>query len=140
MNEDANPIIDIRISVHGFDNEQSYKESIENLGFALRSDNPDLTKRYFRELPGRRRTHIHVRSAGSFTEQMTLLFRDDLRRHPEDGQKYAREKRRLMELFKHDRSKYVEGKGPIVWEFWSGRIIGLKKQGGNRINRIVEWI
>ena len=42
----------------------------------------ELTKRYFRERPGERRTHIHVRRAGSFNEQFALLFRDFLRTHP----------------------------------------------------------
>lgn len=47
---------------------------------------------------------------------MTLLFRDYLRLHPIDCLKYAQEKHRLMKLFKNERSKYVGGKGPIVWE------------------------
>lgn len=48
--------------------------------------------------------------------QMTLLFRDYLRVHPEDCLRYAEEKHRLMKLFKNERLKYVEGKGPIVWD------------------------
>ena len=47
---------------------------------------------------------------------MTLLFRDYLREHPQDCLRYAEEKHRLMELFKNERPKYVEGKGPIVWD------------------------
>ncbi|CAM4400610.1 MAG: GrpB family protein [Paenibacillus macerans] len=113
---DAKPIIDIQVSVAVLEDELSYRDKIESLGFQWRSDNPDKSKRYFREVPGSRRTHIHVRRAGSFAEQMTLLFRDYLREHPEDGRKYADEKHRLMKWFAHDRSKYVEGKGPIVWE------------------------
>lgn len=86
------------------------------VGFVFREENPDKTKRYFRELPGTRRTHIHVRQVGSFSEQVTLLFRDYLREHPQDCLRYAEEKHRLMELFKNVRPKYVEGKGPIVWD------------------------
>lgn len=113
---DAKPIIDIQISVHNFENESIYQSKIEKLGFILREENPDRTKKYFRETPGSRRTHIHVRKAGSFSEQMTLLFRDYLRVHPGECLKYAEEKHRLMKLFKNERPKYVEGKGPIVWE------------------------
>ncbi|MGZ7440448.1 GrpB family protein [Paenibacillus sp. TH7-28] len=113
---DAKPIIDIQISVAVLEDELSYRDKIESLGFQWRSDNPDKSKRYFREVPGSRRTHIHVRRAGSFAEQMTLLFRDYLREHQEEYKKYADEKHRLMKLFAHDRPKYVEGKGPIVWE------------------------
>ncbi|MCY9662684.1 GrpB family protein [Paenibacillus chondroitinus] len=97
---DAKPIIDIQISVLNYDDVASYKTKIESVGFVFRDENPDKTKRYFRELPGTRRTHIHVRQGGSFSEQMTLLFRDYLREHPQDCLRYADEKHRLMELFK----------------------------------------
>ena len=30
-------------------------------GYVYRADNPERTKRYFREPPGRPRTHVHVR-------------------------------------------------------------------------------
>ncbi|TCM96252.1 GrpB-like predicted nucleotidyltransferase (UPF0157 family) [Paenibacillus sp. BK033] len=113
---DAKPIIDIQISVSRLDELDRYKPNIEQLGFVYRDDNPDLSKRYLREAPGTRRTHIHVRQAGSFSEQMNLLLRDYLRQHPEDCLRYGQEKHRLMELHKHERIKYVEGKAPIVWD------------------------
>ena len=113
---DAKPIIDIQISVVKLDDDSSYKSKIEETGFILRRENPDKTKKYFRELPGNRRTHIHVRGLGSFSEQKTLLFRDYLREHSQDCLRYAQEKHRLMSLFTNDRTKYVEGKGPVVWE------------------------
>ncbi|WP_315371692.1 GrpB family protein [Paenibacillus xylanexedens] len=112
---DAKPIIDIQISVSNYENLLDYKREIETVGFVFRAENPDKTKRYFREEPGSRRIHIHVRQAGSFSEQMTLLFRDYLREHPEDCLNYAEEKHRLMSLYKDQRPKYVEGKGPMVW-------------------------
>lgn len=113
---DAKPIVDIQVSVVDFDSDDLYRHKIESLGFVWRKDNPDKTKKYFREMPGKRRTHIHVRLHGSFSEQMTLLFRDYLRVHPGDCKKYSKEKHQLMRLYKDDRPKYVEGKGPIVWE------------------------
>ena len=62
-------------------------------GFVFRRENPERTKRYFREPPGVRRTHIHIRRAGSFSEQFALLFRDYLRRHPERADAYVTLKR-----------------------------------------------
>jgi GrpB-like predicted nucleotidyltransferase (UPF0157 family) len=73
---DAKPIIDVQISVVSFKPLHAYRIPIESLGFVFRANNPDLTKRYFREGPGRRRTHIHVRRVGSWAEQGALLFRD----------------------------------------------------------------
>lgn len=113
---DAKPVIDIQISVPRLEDLPSFRSRIEQHGFVLREDNADLTKRYFREVPGMRRTHVHVRQAGSFSEQLNLLFRDYLRQHPEDCLRYAAEKHRLMQQYKYDRIKYVEGKGPIVWD------------------------
>lgn len=112
---DAKPIIDIQISVADMDDDSRFIDAIVKEGFVFRKENPDLTKKYFREMPGTRRTHIHVRQAGSFSEQMTLLFRDYLREHPADCLKYAEEKHRLMALYKQDRPRYVDGKGPVVW-------------------------
>jgi GrpB-like predicted nucleotidyltransferase (UPF0157 family) len=58
------------------------RELRAGLGYAYRADNPERTKRYLREPPGRPRTHVHVRRAGSFWEQWALLFRDYLRTPP----------------------------------------------------------
>jgi len=112
----AKPIIDVQISVESLDAIDSFRPGIECCGFAWRSENPDLTKRYFRERPGERRTHIHVRSHGSFSEQFALLFRDYLRRHPGRASEYARLKRELVPLLRSDREAYVRAKAPFVWE------------------------
>jgi GrpB-like predicted nucleotidyltransferase (UPF0157 family) len=58
---DAKPIIDIQISVVAFEPLNTYRLPLENLGYVFRAENPELTKRYFREAPGQQRTHIHVR-------------------------------------------------------------------------------
>ncbi len=69
----AKPIIDVQISVAAFEPIQAFRDPLEQLGYVYRSDNPERTKRYFREAAGRRRTHLHVRRAGSFSEQVPLL-------------------------------------------------------------------
>lgn len=111
----AKPILDVQISVTSLDPVDAYRQQIEQYGFTLRSANPELTKRYFREVAGERRTHIHVRRAGSFSEQFALLFRDYLREHPERADEYAAEKRRLAPLLHVDRQQYVESKQPFIW-------------------------
>ena len=85
----AKPILDIQISVAGLEPIGSYKASLESLGFDWRVNNPDLTKRYFREISGSHRVHIHVRQSGSWGEQFSLLFRDYMRTHPEDAAAYS---------------------------------------------------
>jgi GrpB-like predicted nucleotidyltransferase (UPF0157 family) len=59
---------------------------------------------------------VHVRRAGSFSEQWALLFRDYLRAHREAAAAYAVEKRRLAIRFAEDRRAYTDAKVPIMWE------------------------
>jgi len=112
----AKPIIDLQISVASFEPLAAYRGPIENLGFIWRENNPDLTKRYFREKPGNRRTHIHLRRAGSWAEQIALLFRDYLRSHPAEAGRYAELKQRLAEQYRHDRQGYTHSKSHFVWD------------------------
>lgn len=111
----AKPVLDIQISVAALEPVAAYRAPLERCGFSWRSENPDLTKRYFREVPGRRRTHIHVRRSGSFSEQFALLFRDYLRSDPSMAAEYAAEKRRLAHVLADDRHAYTEAKDPITW-------------------------
>lgn len=113
---DAKPIIDVQISVASLEPVETYCPQIENCGFVWRANNSELTKRYFRERPGLRRTHIHVRRAGSFSERFALLFRDYLRLHSERAAEYARLKRRLAPLLLTERHAYVEAEVPFTWE------------------------
>ncbi|NGZ76964.1 GrpB family protein [Saccharibacillus alkalitolerans] len=125
---DAKPVIDIQISVRALE-PMTYRAGIEAAGYVHRADNPDLTKRYFREREGAKRTHIHVREAGSWSEQFPLLFRDFLRGHEAFRKLYAEEKRALAARYSqpHERHSYVDGKDPIIWRImreaskWSQR-------------------
>jgi GrpB-like predicted nucleotidyltransferase (UPF0157 family) len=112
----AKPIIDVQISVADFEPIDAYRLPLERLGYLFREGNPDRTKRYFRETPGERRTHIHVRRSGSWPEQFALLFRDYLRVHPAVAERYAERKRLLSVEYREDRRAYTAAKAPIIWE------------------------
>ena len=111
----AKPIIDVQVSVAAFEPLAAFKQPLERLGYVFRADNPERIKRYFREPPGRRRTHVHVRRAGSFSEQWALLFRDYLRAHPEVAAEYEALKRRLAIRYRDDRRGYAAAKEPFSW-------------------------
>jgi GrpB-like predicted nucleotidyltransferase (UPF0157 family) len=111
----AKPIIDIQVSVMTLEPMDQYRTILESLGFVWRADNPDLTKRYFRESPGNRRVHIHVRQSGTWGEQFALLFRDYMRAHPQDAEQYAKLKYLLAEQYQKDRKGYVAAKAPFIW-------------------------
>ncbi|MFI7125749.1 GrpB family protein [Nonomuraea sp. NPDC050153] len=112
----AKPVIDVQVSVRSFEPPEAFRPPLESLGLVYRADNPDLTKRYFREAPGERRTHVHVRVLGSFSQQLSLLFRDYLRAHPGTADEYAAVKRRFAAEFRHERHRYVEAKRPFIWD------------------------
>jgi GrpB-like predicted nucleotidyltransferase (UPF0157 family) len=112
----AKPVIDIQISVVDFEPLEEFRGPLEALGYVYRADNTERTKRYFREPPGRARTHVHVRRAGSFSEQFALLFRDYLRHHAADASAYAELKHRLARRHRADRRAYTEAKAPFTWE------------------------
>ncbi|SDW23448.1 GrpB family protein [Paenibacillus sp. CF384] len=124
----AKPVIDIQVSVRSLEPVDLYRNGFEQLGYTFRADNPELTKRYFREGAGMRRTHIHVREAGSFGEQFALLFRDYLRAHQDEADGYANVKMNLMAQFAQDRQRYVDEKDPYIWAImrrasdWSQRM------------------
>ena len=111
----AKPIIDVQVSVRSLEPVEAYRSSMERCGLVWRSDNPELTKRFFREVPGRRRIHVHVRRAGSFSEQFALLFRDYLRTHPTRAAEYAVAKQGVAHLLLTDRQAYVDAKAPFIW-------------------------
>lgn len=112
----AKPVVDIQISVAALEPDNPFRKPLERLGYVYRSNNPERTKRYFREPPGEPRTHIHVRRAGSFSEQFPLLFRDYLRTHPDDAAEYDKLKRGLAARFPHDGIAYTDAKNQFVWD------------------------
>lgn len=112
----AKPVIDIQISVADFEPLDAFRVPLERLGYIFHPENPELTKRYFREPPGRPRTHIHVRCAGSFDQQLALLFRDYLRLHAEVAAQYAALKIELAQRYRTDRNAYTDAKGPFIWQ------------------------
>ena len=112
----AKSIVDVQISVASFEPLDEFRQPLEGLGYAFRSTNTERTKRYFREAPGTPRTHVHVRRAGSFSEQFPLLFRDYLREHAAVAAEYGALKRRLADRHLGDRRAYTEAKVPFTWE------------------------
>lgn len=111
----AKPIIDIQVSVASFEPFDQLREPLETIGYVWRADNSDLTKRYFREVAGSPRTHVHVRLRGSWGEQFALLFREYLRADPDRAERYAVEKRALAARFGADRQGYTDAKEPFIW-------------------------
>jgi len=112
----AKPIVDMQISVADFEPLEAFRLPLEGLGYVFRADNPERTKRYFREPLGEPRTHIHVRQRGSWAELFALLYRDYMRSNADEAERYADIKRMLAEKHRNDQPAYTDAKEPYLWE------------------------
>lgn len=111
----AKPVRDVQVSVGDLEPLDAYRLPLESLGYGFRPDNPDRTQRYFREAPGARRTHIHVRVAGRFSEQAASLFRDFLPSNADEAARYAALKVELAERYGLGCAQYTAAKAPFIW-------------------------
>jgi GrpB-like predicted nucleotidyltransferase (UPF0157 family) len=116
-------VVDIQVTVADL-KDVHMLESFAAAGFILR-DNPvfdhvppgypevpgEWEKRYLREPPGERASHIHVRVAGKANQRYALLFRDYLRAHPPAAAAYGLVKERMARAM--ERSDYVDAKDPV---------------------------
>ncbi len=111
----AKPVIDMQISVAGFEPFERLLMPLNGIGHVWRQDNPDRAKRYFRESPDQERMHIHIRRSGSWHEQWALLFRDYMRAHAAEHPAYIALKHALVAAHGDDRKAYTDGKADHLW-------------------------
>jgi GrpB-like predicted nucleotidyltransferase (UPF0157 family) len=109
----AKPIIDIMVGVRSLIDAQPAIPALEKLGYVYWYDNPNTDRMFFvKGMPpyGKQRTHhVHiVQHESEFWQRK--FFRDYLRMHPEEVQRYAALKRELAERFRSDREAYTDGK------------------------------
>ena len=108
----AKPIIDVLVSVDDPDDEAAYLPVLLAAGYELRVREPG--HRMVR--PPRHDAHVHVWPAGSEDERRHIVFRDRLRRSPEDRDRYEAVKRELAGRDWPSRQHYAEAKGTVVGE------------------------
>jgi len=127
-NLSAKPIIDVQISIRSFEENDKIEKALNKIGFYHKINDTDKSQLYYREMPGSRRTHIHIRRWGTWPEVFSLLFRDYMRCHPEDCKIYEDKKLELAEKYRNNRGLYVESKSLIIWnimkraDMWSQEI------------------
>jgi len=114
----AKPIIDILIAVRSIAQARSTViEPLARLGYVYWSQNPKTDRLFFvKGMPphGARRTH-HVHIAEPTAEPWrNVPFRDYLRDHPDEAQRYATLKRDLAAVLGADREAYTDAKAAFV--------------------------
>ena len=122
----AKPIIDIIVGVRSVaEARERAVPALEALGYAFWYDNPEPGHLFFvKGLPpnGPRTHHVHMMEPETFRDPKNagllfwdrLLFRDYLRAHPEEAQRYEAVKRDLAQRFPEDREAYTDGKTEYV--------------------------
>lgn len=106
----AKPIIDIDVSVVDPHDEAAFVPDLERVGYVLRVREPHHRMLRTPELD----VHVHICAAGSDWERRHLLFRDWLRTHPDDRQRYEDVKRQLAMRQWADMNDYADAKSDVI--------------------------
>jgi GrpB-like predicted nucleotidyltransferase (UPF0157 family) len=115
----AKPIIDIFIAVRSIEAAHTALVApIEGIGYAYWAENPNKDRMFFvKGMPpcGDGRTHhIHVFEPTSEFFQRALAFRDYLREHPDEAERYHQLKQELAQRHRSDREAYSRAKDAYV--------------------------
>lgn len=114
----AKPVIDILVAVRSLDEARRVAVApLEALGYAYWAENPKPDRLFFvKGLPpkeARRAHHVHIAEPGGEVWDR-IRFRDYLRSHPDEAERYARLKRDLASTHRLDREAYTAAKGDHI--------------------------
>jgi GrpB-like predicted nucleotidyltransferase (UPF0157 family) len=111
----AKPRIDITMEVADSSNEAAYVPSLEAVGYTLRIREPEWHEHRVLKGPDTN-VNLHVFSRGSTETTRMVAFRDWLRMHPEDRDRYERVKRELAARTWRHTQHYADAKTDVVEE------------------------
>lgn len=115
----AKPIIDIMVLIDSHENAEKYISKLESLGYPFDSTaetDKSIERHLFRKgSPTEYHLSIAYADRGSFWNRQ-LAFRDYLRKHPKERDRYASLKKELLEKDSTGKGLYIEGKTEFVNE------------------------
>lgn len=114
----AKPIIDICLVVANSADEASYLPDLEAAGYVLRVREPSWHEHRMLRTP-HRDVHLHVLSRGSPEITRQLAFRDRLRTHETDRERYAATKRTLARRDWPTMQDYADAKTEVIEDILS---------------------
>ncbi|MDX8047180.1 GrpB family protein [Gracilibacillus sp. S3-1-1] len=112
----AKPVIDMMPVVKNIDDVDAFNQEMNKLGYECKGENGISGRKYFQKGGDDRTHHVHIFQHGSDEINRHLAFRDYLRSHPEDRERYGTLKERLAQQFPDDMISYMEGKDGLVKE------------------------
>jgi GrpB-like predicted nucleotidyltransferase (UPF0157 family) len=109
----AKPIIDVMGGLRRIEDVAACVPVLEGLGYEYKGEYGIPGRHFF--VKGAPRTHhLHLVRVGSAFWEDHLLFRDYLRRHPEEAAAYARLKHDLAARHAADREAYTDSKTAFI--------------------------
>lgn len=113
----AKPIIDILVGVQSLDDVDKVSYEFEKIGYEYLGEFGIVGRRYLRK-GGNERTHqIHIFSYKDRHQiERHLAFRDYMRTHEKDRNKYSKLKKELALKYPYDIESYCDGKDKFVKE------------------------
>ena len=119
----AKPIIDIDLIVADSADEASYLPPLEQAGYRLLIREPAWQQHRMLKGPGTD-INLHVWSLGSVEAQRHVVFRDWLRTHPEDRERYGQLKKELSKQSFTYIYEYNNAKAPLIYEIYERAFSG----------------
>jgi GrpB-like predicted nucleotidyltransferase (UPF0157 family) len=110
----AKPIIDMLPVVRDIQEVENAIEAMESLGYEAKGEYGVPFRRYFQKGKMARTHHVHVFQEGNPEISRHLKFRDWMRSHPPDAEKYGQLKVELAKKFPQDISGYCNGKEAFI--------------------------
>jgi GrpB-like predicted nucleotidyltransferase (UPF0157 family) len=130
----AKPIIDILVSVADIAKVDDRNASMHALGYEVMGEYGIAGRRYFRKdnESGIRTHHVHVFTVGSAQINRHLAFRDYMRVHPEEAQRYSDLKQTLAKQYPDDIEGYMDGKDKFIKAIDQKAAVWQTKLSSNR--------
>jgi GrpB-like predicted nucleotidyltransferase (UPF0157 family) len=111
----AKPVIDMMCIVKGIDKVDAFNDQMNSLGYDVAGEWGIEGRRLFRKGGENRTHHIHFYQIDNPQIERHLIFRDYLRSHPEEVNRYSRFKEELASRFENT-SEYSPAKKSFVQE------------------------
>lgn len=110
----AKPVIDMDVIVPSLTDVPGAIACLAALGYVHEGDKGVPGREAFLWPPGTRRHHLYLCLCGNAEYRRHIAFRDYLREHPDEAQRYEALKRELAARLFADRTAYSEGKTEFV--------------------------
>ncbi|MBY9000552.1 MAG: GrpB family protein [Candidatus Heimdallarchaeota archaeon] len=111
----SKPIIDILAAINSLSNIVKIIDPLKTLGYIYRGEQGIPGRHLFVKGGEDYRTHhLHIVEKEHSEWTKHTLFRDYLRKHPKEAQKYSKLKQDLLKKYECDREKYTSSKSDFI--------------------------